>query len=159
MGGTIASVAGVVRVQIVLAAIAGLLLGWFGLGLLGVVRQPLAVDSGKGFRLPGAAPLLRRVAKGNGALAALALGLLLGFLPCGLSMAAISRAVSAGHAWTGAALVAAFGLGTLPSMMTAAWAGGWMSAGRRRLAEIVAALLLIAMSVQHLSRVASHLLG
>lgn len=159
MGGTAEALGGVVRVQIGLTVIAGALLIWFALGMLGIVRAPLAVDSSKGFRLPGASGLLKRLTRGGGTMAALPLGVLLGFLPCGLSMAAISRAVSAGHALTGAALVAAFGAGTLPSMITVMWAGAWMTASRRRLAEIIAALLLLAMGVQQLSRLASHLLG
>jgi sulfite exporter TauE/SafE len=158
MGGTVAGLGGVARVQVALAALAGVLLGWFGLGLLGVVRQPLSAEGGKGLRLPGAGMLLRHLARGGMPIAALPLGLLLGFLPCGLSMAAISRAVSAGHAWTGALLVASFGAGTLPSMMSAAWAGAWLSVGKRRAVEVLAALLLIAMAVQQLARVGSYLL-
>jgi len=55
---------------------------------------------------------------------ALALGLLWGWLPCGLVYSALVWAVSAGGAWQGAALMLAFGLGTLPNLLLMGAAAG-----------------------------------
>ncbi len=56
------------------------------------------------------------------------LGLLLGFLPCGLVYAALLKAVDAGTAWGGALTMLAFGLGTslaLGATGLASTAFGW----------------------------------
>jgi sulfite exporter TauE/SafE len=45
------------------------------------------------------------------------LGLLWGWLPCGLVYSVLVWAVSAGAVWRGAALLLAFGLGTLPNLL------------------------------------------
>lgn len=59
-----------------------------------------------------AAPLLRRPSLP----AALVLGIVLGFLPCGLVYTAASYALATGQAVRGAAVMLAFGLGTLPAL-------------------------------------------
>ncbi|MBB6251852.1 sulfite exporter TauE/SafE family protein [Nitrospirillum iridis] len=51
------------------------------------------------------------------------LGILLGFIPCGMVYAALAAAVSSGSALGGALVLAAFALGTVPSLMTVAVAG------------------------------------
>jgi sulfite exporter TauE/SafE len=69
-----------------------------------------------------------------------------------LSLAALARALAADSAASGAFLVASFGLGTIPSMMFMGWLGGRISASRRRLAELVAGAVLVAMAAQQLLR-------
>lgn len=49
---------------------------------------------------------------------AIALGFLWGWLPCGLVYSMLLFAALSGHALNGAAILFAFGLGTLPSMLT-----------------------------------------
>lgn len=49
---------------------------------------------------------------------AIALGFLWGWLPCGLVYSMLLFAALGGHALNGAAILLAFGLGTLPSMLT-----------------------------------------
>ena len=55
---------------------------------------------------------------------ALALGALWGWLPCGLVYGMLAAAAGAGSAGGGAAVMAAFGLGTAPAMIGVAWASG-----------------------------------
>jgi hypothetical protein len=55
---------------------------------------------------------------------ALALGALWGWLPCGLVYSALVWAVSSGGAAQGAALMLAFGLGTLPNLLLMGAAAG-----------------------------------
>jgi sulfite exporter TauE/SafE len=59
-----------------------------------------------------------------------ALGLVLGFLPCGLLYGALAAAAAAGSAPAGALAMAAFGLGTLPALVGVGWLGTIL---RRRL--------------------------
>jgi uncharacterized protein len=48
------------------------------------------------------------------------LGMLWGFLPCGMVYSALAVALVSGSAWRGAGLMLAFGLGTLPNLLLAA---------------------------------------
>lgn len=54
---------------------------------------------------------------------ALVLGLLLGFLPCGLLYAALTVAAASADPATGALAMAAFGLGTIPALVSVGLAG------------------------------------
>lgn len=78
-----------------------------------------------------------------------ALGMVWGWLPCGLSGTMLAAAWLQANAVGGAALMAAFGLGTFPAMVPLSWSGSrWRAKpGQRRLAGILvlaAGLLTIA---------------
>jgi sulfite exporter TauE/SafE len=72
------------------------------------------------------APLAQRLARSGSPLAALGLGVVWGWLPCGLTWTALIGAATTGDAGSGALLMAAFGLGTLPALGL----GAWLMAGR-----------------------------
>jgi len=61
---------------------------------------------------------------------ALLLGMVWGWLPCGLVYSVLIWALSAGSLVEGALLMGAFGLGTLPNLLlmgaAAGWLGGWL---------------------------------
>jgi sulfite exporter TauE/SafE len=59
-------------------------------------------------------------------LKALAFGLVWGWLPCGMVYAVLAWALVAGSAGQGAALMLAFGLGTLPMLLTIGAAAEWL---------------------------------
>ena len=67
--------------------------------------------------LPAVRPLLAR----DDAPARYALGTLWGLVPCGLVYAVLPVALFAGGAAEGAAVMLAFGLGTLPNLLAAGW--------------------------------------
>jgi hypothetical protein len=69
-------------------------------------------------------PAARRFMPPRHAGQALALGALWGWLPCGLVYGMLAAAAGAGSAGGGAAVMAAFGLGTAPAMIGVAWASG-----------------------------------
>ncbi len=74
----------------------------------------------------------------------LQLGLLLGFLPCGLLYAALAAAGAGGRPWLGALAMLGFGLGTVPSLLAIGLAGHL--GGRRwraALAHFSAPVLLV----------------
>lgn len=54
----------------------------------------------------------------SGSAHAIALGFLWGWLPCGLVYSMLLFAALSADAWNGSAILLAFGLGTLPSMLT-----------------------------------------
>jgi len=64
------------------------------------------------------------------ALAALPLGLMFGFLPCGLLYAMALTAVQSGNSLTGALTMAAFGAGTIPALFLVGSAAQWFSSKR-----------------------------
>jgi len=113
-----------------------------GLGAAGVApwaRRLEGLVSGRLFA--GASGVLR----GGGQGRAYALGLLLGFLPCGLSWSAFVGAAASGGPARGALFALAFGLGTAPALLLVGSATAWLSARVRgvlyRVGGVAVALL------------------
>ena len=95
---------------IMLAAAGRLLFGWR-------LLDPLeAAGSGLWRRV---APLAGRQSGAGGVRGAIGLGLAWGWLPCGMTYSMLLLAATTASAPTGAAVMLAFGAGTLPSMVTA----------------------------------------
>ena len=93
-------------------------------------------------------PLAGRLLGKRGAINALGLGMLWGWLPCGLSYSMLLIAATTGTAVGGGAIMLAFGLGTLPSMIGASYAGGrigGLPGGRRT--RVIAGLLIALMGI------------
>ena len=79
---------------------------------------------------------------------ALSYGLIWGWLPCGLVYFVLIWALTAGDAFMGAMTMLAFGLGTLPTLVTAGFMTSWITrlAQSSRARQIVG-LLIIAMAI------------
>jgi hypothetical protein len=131
--------------------IAGALVGGIGHGLLGWIRTPafgIALRATAGavlvlaalrlldqrgrfafLALPGQRlwqairPLQRRLLPADSTGKRIALGVLWGWMPCGLSTTLLAAAWLTASAAHGALTMAAFGLGTLPVMLPLTWAG------------------------------------
>lgn len=121
--GTIGSVSlllnDMLPVQLVLYVIANLMLVALGLYLTGVT-QALAFSERLGQRLwASIQPLTRRFLPARSVAQALPLGMLWGWLPCGMVYSVLTTALVAGSAARGAGLMLAFGLGTLPNLLLA----------------------------------------
>ena len=63
-------------------------------------------------------PLSKKVIPVNSPLKALSLGAIWGWLPCGLVYSTLTWALASGDPKTGALIMASFGLGTLPALLT-----------------------------------------
>lgn len=110
---------GQVPVRLVLYLLANLMLVALGLYLLGLTRA-LAFTERFGQHLwRRLQPLTRRFLPARSVAQALPLGLLWGWLPCGLVYSALASALTAASAGRGALLMLAFGLGTLPNLLLA----------------------------------------
>lgn len=84
------------------------------------------------------------------ALAALPLGLMFGFIPCGFLYAVAITAAQSAEVTTGALMLLAFGLGTAPSLLIFGSATHWLS-GRARIWMLrIAGLLVAGMGVINL---------
>jgi sulfite exporter TauE/SafE len=103
----------------VLYLFANLMLIALGLYLMGATRA-LAFSERLGQRLwRHLQPLTGRFLPVRSVAQAFPLGLLWGWLPCGLVYSALATALTSGSAWHGAGLMLAFGLGTLPNLLLA----------------------------------------
>ena len=79
---------------------------------------------------------------------ALAYGLIWGWLPCGLVYFVLLWALTAGTAVEGALTMLAFGIGTMPTLLTTGFMTSWLTRfARSSRARQVVGLLIIAMAV------------
>lgn len=103
--------------RLALYLLANLMLVAMGLYLLGATRA-LALTEAAGQTLwRRIQPLTKSFLPARSAAQALPLGLLWGWLPCGLVYSALATALASGSAARGAGLMLAFGLGTLPNLL------------------------------------------
>lgn len=110
---------GQVPARLILYLFANLMLVALGLYLIGVTRA-LAFTERLGQSLwRRLQPLTRRFLPATRVAQAFPLGMLWGWLPCGLVYSALASALSAGSAQRGALLMLAFGAGTLPNLLLA----------------------------------------
>jgi len=118
LGMLIAELMPVYYAQRALLAIAGIFMVLLGLYLSGwwMVLNRLEAVGGRLWRR--IEPLGRRLFPVRSPGQALLVGLLWGWIPCGLVYSMLVTAVSTGSALEGAALMLAFALGTLPTLMT-----------------------------------------
>lgn len=104
-------------------------------------------------------PLQRRLVPADTRFRRIGLGVLWGWLPCGLSTSLLVAAWLQASAVNGALTMAAFGLGTLPVMLPLSWsgarAGRWLQHPARRtaLASVVLSAGLITLAAPWLMRV------
>jgi len=107
----------VLPVQIGLLVAASLVLAGVGLSLLGGQGWMGALERAGGGVWRRVQPLARRVLPPQSLGAAALAGLVWGWIPCGMVYAALPIALVAGSAWHGAAVMLAFGIGTLPNLL------------------------------------------
>ena len=127
LGGTLDSALPVARVSWVLRIAAGLLMVGVGLGLAGAttVMRPIEwAGYAVWRRLSFLASRLLPVRSMAGAVM---LGLVWGWLPCGLVYAAVALASTTGSAWEGAVTMVAFGVGTIPMLLALGRTGAFVA--------------------------------
>lgn len=145
LGGASMALSGQLPVRIVLYLFSNLMLVALGLYLMGATGALAVVERGGQGVWRRIQPLTRRFLPATRISQAFPLGLLWGWLPCGLVYSALATALVSGSAVRGAALMAAFGFGTLPNLLLA----GFLLARFRSLAQgrtirIVAGALVLA---------------
>jgi sulfite exporter TauE/SafE len=122
---------GLLPVQMALYVGANLMLVALGLYLVGFTKGLAPVERGGQWLWMRIQPLTKRFLPVQGVAQAYPLGLLWGFLPCGLVYSVLATALMSGSALRGAATLLAFGLGTLPNLLLA----GLLLARFRRFAQ------------------------
>ncbi|HRD86938.1 MAG: sulfite exporter TauE/SafE family protein [Candidatus Accumulibacter sp.] len=142
------ALAGQLPLRSLLYLLANLMLIALGLYLLGF-SSALAFTERFGQKLwRHLQPLTRRYLPARGPLQAFPLGLLWGWLPCGLVYSALATALSSGSAAQGAGLMLAFGVGTLPNLLLAGLLAARLRAYTSRPAlRMVAGLVVLGFGV------------
>ncbi len=143
IGGGIVAIARFEQLQIALRVALGLVLIVVALrlfdrrGRLGFLRAP----AGRLWQF--LAPLQKRLMPADTPLRQLGVGVLWGWLPCGLSGTLLLAAWFSASAATGGLLMAAFGFGTLATMLPLAWTGSRLFASFERSGARTAAAGLV----------------
>ncbi len=106
-------------VRVLLLAAANVLIILLGLYLAGIGTAVLALERAGSVVWRTLARLGARLAPADTGARALAVGLAWGWIPCGLVYSVLATALVSGSAARGAAVMAAFGLGTLPNLLAA----------------------------------------
>jgi sulfite exporter TauE/SafE len=155
MAGAVGYAAGnLMALQRGLYVFASLMLVALGLYLLGATQTLAFVEKGGQALWRRIQPFTGRFLPVRGVAQALPLGVLWGWLPCGLVYSALTTALASGSALRGAATMLAFGLGTLPNLLLA----GLLLARFRRFAQarvtkVVSGLLVLGYGIYGLLNV------
>jgi sulfite exporter TauE/SafE len=136
----------VASLQIWLRIFAAVLLAVLGLIRLGWVREPRWFDLLNPERIPGFKRALSGASDSNNQAVFFPLGLLLGFLPCGLSYGAFAQALGTGSAAGGALLVLAFAAGTVPGLLLLGTGVSAVVRRYRRPSDMIAGILMLLMA-------------
>jgi len=144
LGGASLILAGQLPLRMALYVLANLMLVALGLYLMGFTRV-LAFAERFGQRLwRRVQPLTRAFLPARSVAQAFPLGLLWGWLPCGLVYSALVTALTSGSPVRGALMMLAFGAGTLPNLLLAGLLAGRLQtfAGKAQV-RFLAGLLVI----------------
>ncbi len=154
IGGAGIAAGSLIPAQMMLFVVANGLMILLGLHLAGVGSTMLALESTGAKLWRAARPLTARLPSGNSAGGRFAAGLAWGGTPCGLVYSMLALALVSGSALRGAAIMLAFGLGTLPNLLAASWLltrfGGRL---RRRSTRIAAGMLIAGFGLVGLARI------
>ena len=124
LGGGLLGLARAPWLGVAMRAAVGIVLVVAGLRMLDTRNRLPRFFGGPGNRLWLALrPLQRRLLPADSASKRIALGMLWGWMPCGLSTTVLAAAWLGASPTHGALTMAAFGLGTLPVMVSLTWAG------------------------------------
>jgi sulfite exporter TauE/SafE len=135
-------------VQQVLSVIAGLFMIMLGLYLGGWWTGLAKVEKAGAVIWKRIEPAGRKLLPVRSPGQAFLLGMVWGWLPCGLVYSVLIWSLSAGGMAEGALLMGAFGLGTLPNLLLMGAAAGWMGSFLRKpVARRIASALVIVFGI------------
>lgn len=121
----------VAHAQLVLRALAGALMLGLGLYLVGLFPRFASLEKLGAPVYARVSPVARRLLPVRTAWHALGLGVLWGWVPCGMVYTSLALATAAASPLRGALVMVAFGLGTLPSMLLSGTLAGHLASGLR----------------------------
>jgi sulfite exporter TauE/SafE len=135
-------------VQTGLYVLAQVMLILMGLYLAGISRAVLWLERAGGGLWQRLQPRFGRLLPIRDFRGALAAGAIWGWLPCGLVYSVLITALASGGAVSGALLMLAFGLGTLPNLLAMGWAAERLRAlAANRTVKLIAGLIVAGLGV------------
>ncbi len=134
--------------QLILQAVAGLFMLALGLYLAGWWRGLTRLERMGGRAWKHIEPLGRRFIPARSFSSALALGMVWGWLPCGLVYSVLTMSMATGNAMQGGVLMLSFALGTLPNLLLmGVFAGSALRFAQKPGMRTVAGLLVMGFGV------------
>ncbi len=149
LSGSFVNTAGrIAGLQGTVSLLAGTLMVLMGLGIAGLLPSPARLESKAGLFTRAAAPVMESASP----LKYFPLGLLFGFLPCGLSYSIFLGAAATGGMPQGFLLCLLFGLATVPSLFLFGLAVGYLGARVRGLLYRAGGVAVIVMGLVFIRR-------
>jgi hypothetical protein len=145
------------QIQVAFSLLAGAFLILFGLAQLGLIREPSWMAVAVPEKIPGYKKLVQATSAISGNLNMLLIGFVMGFLPCGLSFAAFSKALATASPVNGGLCLVAFGLGTLPGLMFIGTGASHIARRYRRQSDILSGILMLGMGIMLIVKAAGTL--
>jgi hypothetical protein len=143
----------------VLRLVAAAFLLVFGLSRLAILPEPRWLALASPEKIPGYRRVFRSALFHKGHTDMFLIGLMLGFLPCGLSFAAFARALPAGSLLSGALMVLAFAAGTVPGLLILGTGISQMAQRFRKQSDQLAGILMLYMAIKLAIKTGQVLLG
>ena len=134
------------RIQLVFSLLAGMFLALFGLGQLGILGQSDWLIISNPQIIHGYRFIVRSAFQKSDRRLLVVTGMFMGFIPCGLSFAAFSRALAASRPMEGGLFLLAFGLGTLPGLLLLGTGASVIARRYRRHFDLFSGMLMIGMA-------------
>jgi hypothetical protein len=132
----------IVRIQVAFSLLAAAVLFLLGVFRLGILREPDWMAVATPAKIPAFGQVMGEVTAGRGKTAVFVLGLMMGFLPCGLSYASFTRSLAAGGFLGGGALSLCFGLGTMPGLFLVGTGASGLFGRYRRYSDLLSGMLM-----------------
>lgn len=140
------------RFQQFVSFLAAAFLFWFGLIRLSICKEPAIMQKAMPTRIPGFKSIQSGVVADQSIAACYLFGVLLGFLPCGLSYGAFALAFAAGGPIEGGLSALSFGLGTLPALFLLGTTASGLVRKHRRLFDLLAGLVMVFLAISLVSK-------
>lgn len=132
VGASLQAIAPFAVAQVALLVLANIMMVLLGLYVAGWGHAVLRLEAAGGALWRRIEPLRRRFFPIDSTARALGAGAVWGWVPCGLVYSMLALALASGGALSGAAVMVAFGLGTLPTLLATGMAASRVLAMRNR---------------------------
>ncbi|MGB7541437.1 MAG: sulfite exporter TauE/SafE family protein [Burkholderiales bacterium] len=154
LGGVGLLVNRVLPAQTALYLVANLMLVLFGAHLAGWTGAVLRVEAAGAVMWRALQPVGLKLMPAKGSARTVAMGMLWGWVPCGMVYSVLALALASGSAAGGALVMLAFGLGTLPNLLAAGLAAQRIGTWRRTpWIRTLAGCIIIALGIAGLARI------
>lgn len=149
LGGSFVDTAGkIAGLQSAVPVAAGMMMIYLGLGITGLAKAPVRIEGKTGPFMKAAAAVM----ESPSTLRYFPLGLVLGFLPCGLSWSIFVAAAASGGMVEGFLLSLSFGLATVPALLLFAMVVGYLGAGMREVLYRAGGAVVVLMGIMYVWR-------